>query len=442
MTEYRPSRRVLQTALPRVGGSATRPLPSPSALLSRNIASVSLGLAFFVLAFCNDPTYALVALQGAVALLVIAALWVIPAGAPLRFAPSVFEIVLASTILLSAFVSPFTGLAYGINYTLLMIPVLLATGILVRTFPLQSLLFIAARAHAANCALVLLIYWQQLPVILDIASADRWALRFQPFGMHPNLVGWVYGLGAIIAIYAAVKSRGVARIFYVLAAIASLTFVLGASSRAGLLATTISELLILATNVPTLPPTMRRLVMTAGIVAASAIAVFWADIFNYLSVLLELSSTTRGLGSGASGRAELWQQGLNFIAGSPQQIFFGRGLRSSDLVGFPTESAYITILIESGVILGTCIIAAILFAPVALLGSASQKNIGRTEVVFVFWLVLFAASQSLFNRYLLAIGNAGSLALLLCYAFAWLGFLQQPLARRTTPPNTRRQVVR
>jgi hypothetical protein len=126
------------------------------------------------------------------------------------------------------------------------------------------------------------------------------------------------------------------------------------------------------------------------------------------------------------------------MVNSPLQIFFGSGLRSSnyEFTGFQSESSYITILIDSGLLLGPCLIATILFAPLALLITGRKTGAGRTEVIFLAWLIIFAASQSFFNRYLLAIGNSGSLLLLLCYAFAWLGVFGGNM-RQPRPPLPR-----
>lgn len=395
------------------------------------VATLFLALAFYILPFLNEAGSQI----WGVVLLVAASIFALPAGLANRSGPSPFEITLGIAILLSGVVAALRGNSYIVNYSLFMVAMIVSVGAIARHFSLQKILFTAAQAHVANCVTVLLIYWQQLPVILDGASPNRWALRFMPFDMTPNLVGWVYGLGAIVAMYAATKSRGVARVIYALGALASLTYIFGASARGALLATTVSTGVILLANYRRLTPFFRRAVMLTAAVAAFGTLAFGNAIFNYLSIMLELESTSRGLSSGATGRTELWQRGLEYMVNSPQQIFFGSGLRSSnyEFTGFQSESSYITILIDSGLLLGPCIIAAILLSPVALIVTARKSGVGRTEIVFLAWLIIYAASQSFFNRYLLAIGNSGSLLLLLCYSFAWLGFFRNGV--RTSGPT-------
>ena len=401
------------------------------------IAAFVLGLAFYVLPFLNEAGSQI----WGVGLLVAASLVALLGGISTRFGPTPFEVLLLGAILLSGVIAAFKSNMYIVNYSVFMVAVLFSVAIIVRHFTLQEIFVTAARAHVANCATVLLVYWQQLPVILNATSPDRWALRFMPFDMTPNLVGWVYGLGGIIAVYAAVKARGTARVIYALGALLSFVYIFGASARGALLATTVSSALIVLANYRRLPSLGRRTVVYLAVAAAIILALLWQSIFNYLSVMLELDSPVRGLGSGATGRTDLWQRGLQYMANSPLQIFFGSGLRSSneEFTGFQSESSYITILIDSGLLLGPCLIATILFAPLALLMSGRKTGAGRTEVIFLAWLIIFAASQSFFNRYLLAIGNSGSLLLLLCYAFAWLGFfsgnMRQP--RRPLPQDAK-----
>jgi hypothetical protein len=127
--------------------------------------------------------------------------------------------------------------------------------------------------------------------------------------------------------------------------------------------------------------------------------------------MLELDSDTRGIGTGGSGRTELWARGLSVFFGDPAVFLFGGGFRSSstDLIGFSTESSYITILLDGGLFMGMAVIVAFAYSPIKALGLTPSQNRHDSSLVLLAAFLTFCIVESIFNRYLLAIGNPTSL---------------------------------
>ena len=140
---------------------------------------------------------------------------------------------------------------------------------------------------------------------------------------------------------------------------------------------------------------------------------YFDDLVNYIIKILELDSDTRGIDSGGTGRVELWKMGINHISSNSFiNSILGEGLRASsaDVIGFSTESSYITIIIEHGLILGSLLIISIYFFVLVSFFNLKRKN----NIHLVFFVFLFyACIQSIFNRYLIAIGNPFSIFLII-----------------------------
>jgi hypothetical protein len=102
-------------------------------------------------------------------------------------------------------------------------------------------------------------------------------------------------------------------------------------------------------------------------------------------------------------------------------FLFGGGFRSSnsDLIGFSTESSYITILLDSGVFIGTAMILVFWYSPIKALTLTAPAQRSSGPLVLLTSFLTFVIVESAFNRYLLAIGNPTSLiSLLLVFGVA------------------------
>jgi hypothetical protein len=96
-------------------------------------------------------------------------------------------------------------------------------------------------------------------------------------------------------------------------------------------------------------------------------------------------------------------------------FIFGGGFRSSnsELIGFSTESSYISILLDSGAFFGVAIILVFWYAPIKALRLTSPENRYSSPLILLAAFMTFIIVESIFNRYLLAIGNPASLMSLL-----------------------------
>ena len=237
-------------------------------------------------------------------------------------------------------------------------------------------------------------------------------VRFRPFDLHPNLTGFIFGAGALLLYGRAREVSGLARVAFGLCAALSLGIVLAASARAGLVALAGALVIGMSVQLHRLRPRGALALMVVGLVCGG---LFRDEIAAYAIRILDLASETRGFGSGATGRTELWGQGLQLLASrDPFTLVFGSGLRSSSaaVVGFSTESSYITLLLEQGLALGGLLILAIVWRAGAHVRRGAR---GDRRAMLIGQLLCFALIQSVFNRYLLAVGNPFSLYLMLLF---------------------------
>src|SRR5258708_31521612 len=100
---------------------------------------------------------------------------------------------------------------------------------------------------------------------------------------------------------------------------------------------------------------------------------------------------------------------------------FGGGFRSSssDLIGFSTENSYTTIFLDSGAFIGAAIIFVFCYSPIKALRITSPENRHSSPLILLASFMTFLIVESVFNRYLLAIGNPTSLmSLLILFALS------------------------
>jgi exopolysaccharide production protein ExoQ len=130
---------------------------------------------------------------------------------------------------------------------------------------------------------------------------------------------------------------------------------------------------------------------------------------------LDLESSTRGLESGGSGRVDIWWHGLETLFDDPLTLVLGGGFRSSssDIIGFSTESSYVTILLDNGIFLGFAVILVFWYSPIRALRLSLSQSLDANTLVLACSFLVFLLIESIFNRYLLAVGNPTSLMTLL-----------------------------
>jgi exopolysaccharide production protein ExoQ len=247
-------------------------------------------------------------------------------------------------------------------------------------------------------------------------------VRFMPLGSAPNLTGYIFGGGAILMIRRAIVSKNIVeRLVMAGGALFSCLFVLAASARSSLIALAIAACVAII-----LEFRVRRVFamkwVKIGTIAVVIIGIAFSDkIGSYFSRMLELESDTRGISTGASGRTGLWARGIATLFEDPMTFAFGGGFRSSnsDLIGFSTESSYITILLDSGAFIGAAIILVFWYSPIKALKVTSPQDRHSSSLILLASFMTFLIVESIFNRYLLAIGNPTSLmSLLMLFALS------------------------
>ena len=286
--------------------------------------------------------------------------------------------------------------------------------------------------------------WVYLALILSILATQSQELfaslggsetreiglvRYTPLGMHTNQAGFVYGGGVLLFLQQVIDSnRKSQKIICAIGALACVAIVMAASARAALLALGVAGLV--GMSLLTIRHSARfRAILAIGIVSAGAVLfVYSFEVGAYLTLILDLESDTRGLDSGGTGRFELWQSGVSLLLSDPIAMLAGSGLRSAgqENIGFYVESSYINLALEVGIIFAVIIVSRIIFLAYKLLGNFPNSAEMGNRRMFIGLMLVFAATQSIFNRYLLAVGNPYSLVVFFLYVIAELELRPSP----------------
>lgn len=414
-----------------VGGSHKNYVKKPFVVSWSYIFGFLIAISFYILLFSNISGVATFVQLAAIAIMTSVA--IICAYRNFCYRPlSLFEIAFASICIwspLSALVNYPDGAPdspqYVALYTGLTIVVWVTIYFFTRSVDPMVILRSVSVAFILMILTVIFFYKQEIFTALSPGSENRHDLRVRAFELHPNLEGFIFGGGAVLLLWQATHSRGIFRLFCIFGFIASLAIVFSASSRAGLLAWIASVTLVVMLGLKKFSAVVRMRLIGVIAVIGLASAIYATSISKYVYEILELDSETRGVDSGGSGRSELWAQGWDLVMSSPANIMIGSGLRSSspEYIGFSTESSFITILLDSGLIFGSILIISIFLSVLkSLYWIDSKKNItiGRT---LLSAMMIYALFQSIFNRYLFAIGNPFSFFLLFIFAYASQGRL-------------------
>lgn len=319
------------------------------------------------------------------------------------------EIILLAAVVGATAVAIAEGRMVNVAYGLLLLTVLIAVGIVVR-FLLAEHVFVAA--FWSYLLLVLSVLALQGAEFLETLSVSRnnevGLVRLYPLGLHPNLSGFLYGGGAVVMVRAAAIYRGGRRILAIIGFMFCIAIMLAASARAGLLA------LAAALGAGAMLVSSRLGKKTKAALVFGSLVLLLALILNaeqigqYLVSILEIDSETRGVGSGGSGRLELWERGYGLATEDVLHLFVGRGFRSGafEAVGFHFESSYLTIAYEFGVLFTVVFVMRSVWLTVR---TARTLGDGRDPGWFIMMVLIFVMVQSIFNRYLIAVGNTLSL---------------------------------
>jgi O-antigen ligase len=134
---------------------------------------------------------------------------------------------------------------------------------------------------------------------------------------------------------------------------------------------------------------------------------------DFLNEFLSLSTTTRGVKSGLSGRTGIW--GIAFhILGTNDRWLFGFGYRAGDRMVGTIDNGYVQLLFESGLIAGAMILGSMLRV-FFLLWKASRprENNAWTRYYMMLWCMMIVYfSNNVSTRYLFSFGSPFSLCVL------------------------------
>lgn len=354
-----------------------------------------------------------IAQMGAISLLLLAGFFSALSGETLRIRPSLIEWLFGIAFLFAMLVAWMTGNVLSTMYGAMLLLVLVAIAFLVRHSGAAELIVVFRWAYVTLIGTLLLLEPQAL--FGSLSGSVEYGLglvRYQPLGMHPNLSGLVYGGGALLFFQRFLAAQKRSQKVFALAIVLLCLFVLlAASARASMLALAIAGLVGVALLALQGSHRARMTLVLAAFVGLGVVLFKWAAIKDYLSLILDLDSPTRGVDSGATGRTDIWRAGAALVFSDGVLMLTGRGIRSAlpDLIGFPVESSYINLALEHGLFFGSLITMAF----VATAWRSLQQGLKPDQLGYQLFMVglmfVFILAQSIFNRYLIGVGNPYSL---------------------------------
>jgi hypothetical protein len=320
--------------------------------------------------------------------------------------------------ILSCAVALLRSVDYSIYYSMYFLTAVVCVSLIIRAVPLARLLDLAAYSIFLCVATTVLFDTRELIACLSISITRHGLLRFTPFGSHPLLVGYVFGSGSILLIRRAVLApRPWERYAMGAAALLAWAMVLAASARSAVAGLVAAALFAFVAEFRFLRNKLGPAGLVSIIIAAIAI-LYFAVNSTYLQNLLEVNSATRGVGSGVTGRTDLWAKGLMSLTSDPSLMAFGGGLRSSEysVIGFLTENSYITILLDSGALVGSALILFLMLSPFNALRQSRSPTGAPNDLVFLPSFFAFLLVQCFFVRYLVGLGNPTAIFTLILFA--------------------------
>jgi len=385
--------------------------------LLRFISLWLLGLSIYMGGWYVDGPAFQAVQMGSVALFIGAGFLALLAGDTRRIEVSTAEYIVGGAFLFAMLVAFARENTMSVAYGTMFLLVLISAAVLARQPWVSTVERVFRLVYIALIASVLVVQpGDYLTSVVGTVERSVGLVRFTPLGMHPNLAGLVYGGGSLLFFQHFLSStRSHQKLFALLMSGLCLSMVLAASARASLLALGVTGA-VAVTLIALRGSRRARVALTLATIGVMAIGLVKASaIAGYLSTILDLDSPTRGTASGATGREDLWRDGIELVFSDPVLFFTGRGVRAAgpEVIGFPVESSYINLALEHGVVLGLLIALAFLFTAWRALGRSFATGVMNPVLFLSGSMLLFALVQSVFNRYLIAVGNPFSLLILM-----------------------------
>ena len=355
---------------------------------------------------------------GIFACLFAAAVLAVARGKLRPLPPSPFEAVLYIVGLLSAAVSLVRGAGYSITYTMYFLAITVFLSVIIREVSLEKLLDTAAVTILLCVVTCLVVEHANLVTVLEITVGRNGMARFSPLNNHPLMTGYIFGSGSFLLARRAYLAAGRGERYTMVAGVVLCwIFVLAASARSSLLglATSLAFVMFVEIRVARFL-SLKNFALLLVIIGVGT-AIYLGSAGNYLSEILQLDSSYRGVGSGATGRTDLWMEAVDTFLSDPSLILFGGGLRSSEysVIGFLTENSYLTFLLDSGLFAGGAMILLLVYSPFqALRISRLETQTGaRASLRFLPSFLLFPLVQCFYIRSYIGISNPASLLMLI-----------------------------
>jgi len=351
--------------------------------------------------------------MGAISLLLMAGFFSALSGETLKVRPSLVEWLFGIAFLFAMLVAWMTGNVLSTMYGAMLLLVLVAMAFLIRHRSAAELIAVFRWAYVALVGTVLAL--ESPALFASLSGSVEYGLglvRYQPLGMHPNLSGLVYGGGALLFFQRWLAANTRVQKGFALAMMAlCLCVLLAASARAGMLALGVAG--STGINLIALRGSRRsRMSLVVAALVGVLVVVFnWTAIKDYLSLILDVDSPTRGVESGATGRTDIWRMGIELVFSNAALLFTGRGIRSAlpDVIGFPVESSYINLALEHGLFFGSLITLSFVITAGRALQQGLNPGQHQYQLFMVGLMLVFMLAQSFFNRYLIGVGNPYSL---------------------------------
>jgi len=351
--------------------------------------------------------------------------------------PTATELLLYTLGLVSAGVALVRSVDYSIYYSMYFLTAIICFSVIARSVPLERLLDLAALSVLLCVVTTILFDWQDLLTCLSISIGKSGLRRFGPFGNHPLLVGYFAGSGSILMVRRAYLTRNKWERIAMAGGVAfAWAMVLAASARSAVLGLIAASLFAFGAELRFLKGTKLGRGGVILIVVGLMVAVYLAFTSTYLQDILEVNSNTRGVGSGVTGRTDLWAKGLEALTSDPFLVAFGGGLRSSEysVIGFLTENSYITILLDSGALVGSTLILFVLIAPFSALRQLRASTAKPNPLLLFPSFFVFLIVQCFFVRYLIGLGNPTALfTLVLLMALSMRAGFRESVAKDPQP---------
>ena len=385
--------------------------------LLRLVSMWMLGLAIYLGGwYVEGPTFQAVQL-GAIGLFLTAGILALLSGGTRRIELCATEYLLGGAFLFAMLVAFLRGNPLSTAFGAMFLLVLISAGVLVRQHWVASIDLVFRRAWIALLISVLVVQpGEFLTSVVGTVERSVGLVRFAPLGMHPNLSGLVYGGGCLLFFqHFLATPRHHQKLFALLLSALCLSMVLAASARASLLALGLTGT-VAAVLIAWRGSRRARVALSLAAITLLAVGIFKATaIADYLTIILDLNSPTRGTDSGATGREVIWRDGIALVFSDPLLFFTGRGVRAAgpEVIGFPVESSYINLALEHGMVFGLLMAVAFLVTAWRALGQSFATGVMNPSLFLSGLMLVFVLIQSIFNRYLIAVGNPYSLLILL-----------------------------